>query len=160
MKEFIELKLGSMTIDEYERRFLEVLKYVSFIKDAHIKIHRYLRGIPSFINDKIQYDDPKTLEETIRRDKCLYDKHGGGSNLQKAWEEKKKSTMEQKRKGTKPPFFRNNSQGKPMPKEPKMIETMVERPRQRTIQCWGCGRDHMYRDFPHRGEKLWTVHNV
>jgi hypothetical protein len=33
MKEFFELKLGSMTIDEYERRFLELLKYVSFIKD-------------------------------------------------------------------------------------------------------------------------------
>jgi hypothetical protein len=29
MKEFFELKLGSMTIDEYERKFLELLKYVS-----------------------------------------------------------------------------------------------------------------------------------
>jgi hypothetical protein len=29
MKEFFELNLGSMTIDEYERRFLELLKYVS-----------------------------------------------------------------------------------------------------------------------------------
>jgi hypothetical protein len=33
MKEFFELKLGSMTIDEYERRYLELLKYVSFIKE-------------------------------------------------------------------------------------------------------------------------------
>jgi hypothetical protein len=66
MKEFFELKLGSMTIDEYERRFLELLKYVSFIKDEIVKIHRYLSGLPSFINEKIQYDDPKTLEETIR----------------------------------------------------------------------------------------------
>jgi hypothetical protein len=33
MKEFFELKLGSMTINEYERRFLELLKYVDFIKD-------------------------------------------------------------------------------------------------------------------------------
>jgi hypothetical protein len=32
MKEFFELKLGSMTIDEYERSFLELLKYVPFIK--------------------------------------------------------------------------------------------------------------------------------
>jgi hypothetical protein len=66
MKEFFELKLGSMTIDEYERRFLELLKYVSFIKDETVKIQRYLSGLPSFISDKIQYDDPKTLEETIR----------------------------------------------------------------------------------------------
>jgi hypothetical protein len=73
VKEFFELKLGSMTIDEYERRFLEPLKYVSFIKDETVNIQRYLSGMPSFISDKIQYDDPNTLEKTIRRVKCLYD---------------------------------------------------------------------------------------
>jgi hypothetical protein len=129
MKELFELKLGSMTIDEYERRFLELLKYVSFIKDEQVKIHRYLSGMPSFISDKIQYDDPKTLEETIRRDKFIYDQHRGRPTFQNAWEDKKKRNMEQRRKGTKPPFFRNNSQGQPAPKEPKMIETMGKRPR-------------------------------
>jgi hypothetical protein len=33
MKELFELKLETMTIDEYGRIFLEILKYVSFIKD-------------------------------------------------------------------------------------------------------------------------------
>jgi hypothetical protein len=55
-----------MTIDDYGRIFLELLNYVSFIKDATVKIQRYLSGMPSFISDKIQYDDLKTLEETIR----------------------------------------------------------------------------------------------
>jgi hypothetical protein len=77
MKEFFELKLGSMSIDEYERRFLELLKYVPFIKDETVKIQRYLSGLPSFISDKIQYDDPKTMEETIRREKCLFDQKKG-----------------------------------------------------------------------------------
>jgi hypothetical protein len=45
MKEFFKLKLGSMTIDEYERRFSELLKYVSFIKDEQVKIKRYLSGL-------------------------------------------------------------------------------------------------------------------
>jgi hypothetical protein len=66
MKEFFELKMGSMTIDEYEIRFLELLKYVSLIKDEIIKIQRYLSGFPLVISEKIQYDDPKTLEESIR----------------------------------------------------------------------------------------------
>jgi hypothetical protein len=66
MKDFFKLKLGRMTIYEYERRFLELLKYVSFIKEEPVKIQWYLSGIPSFFSDKIQYDDPKTLEETIR----------------------------------------------------------------------------------------------
>jgi hypothetical protein len=66
MKELFELNFGSMTIDEYEIRFLELLKYVSFIKDETVNIKRYLSGFTPFIGDKIQYDDPKTLEETIR----------------------------------------------------------------------------------------------
>jgi hypothetical protein len=53
MKEFFELKLGSMSIDEYKQRFLELLKYVPFIKDETVKIQRYLSGIPSSISDKI-----------------------------------------------------------------------------------------------------------
>jgi hypothetical protein len=73
MKEFFELKLGNMIINEYERRFLELLKYVPFIKDETTKIQRYLSGFPPSIGDKIQYDDPNTMEEMIRREKLLYD---------------------------------------------------------------------------------------
>ena len=72
MKEFFELKLVSMSIDEYERRFLELMKYVPFIKDETVKIQTYLSGLPPSIGDKIQYDEPKTMEGMIRRDKFLY----------------------------------------------------------------------------------------
>jgi hypothetical protein len=109
MKDLFELKLGIMTIDEYERRFLELLKYVSFIKDETIRIQRYLSGFPSFISEKIHYDDPKTLEETIRRSKGLYDQKKERPTYQKSWEDKKKFNMDQRKKGTKPPFFRNNN---------------------------------------------------
>jgi hypothetical protein len=108
MKEFFELKIGSMTIHEYERRFLELLKYVSFIKDETINIQRYLSGFPPFISEKIEYDDPKTLEETIRRSKFLYDHQKARPTFQKAWEDKKKFKMDQRKKGIKTPFFRNN----------------------------------------------------
>jgi hypothetical protein len=53
MKDLFELKLGSMTIYEYERRFMELLNYVSFIKDETVKIQRYLSGFPLFISEKI-----------------------------------------------------------------------------------------------------------
>jgi hypothetical protein len=49
-----------------------------------------LSGFPSFIGDKIKYDDTKTLEETIRQAKCLYDQQKSRPNLQKAWEDKNK----------------------------------------------------------------------
>jgi hypothetical protein len=160
MKDFFELKLGSVTIDEYERRFLELLKYVSFIKDETIKIHRYLSGLPSFISDKIQYDDTKNLEETLRKSKFLYDQHKGNPNFQKYWEEKKKFKMEKRKKWNKPPFFRNSPLGQPTSREPRMIKTGGQRPRQPPIQCWGCKGDHKCRDCPHKSEKVRVVHNV
>jgi hypothetical protein len=73
MKEFFELKLGSMKMEEYEKRFFELLKYVDFIKDEKIKIQIFLSRLPSLYSDKIQYDNPKTLEESTRISKILYD---------------------------------------------------------------------------------------
>jgi hypothetical protein len=41
-----------------------------------------------------------------------------------------------------------------------MIETMGKRPINNPMRCWGCEGDHMYRDFPHIGEKMRNFHNV
>ena len=46
IKEFHELKLGHMTMEEYENKFLELLRYVMYIRDDKMKIHRFLSGIP------------------------------------------------------------------------------------------------------------------
>jgi hypothetical protein len=96
MKELFELKLGSMTIYEYKKRFLELLKYVPFIKEETVNIQRYLSGLPPSIGDKIQYDDPKSTKETIRRVKCLYEQQRENPTFQKAWEDKKKFKNEQR----------------------------------------------------------------
>jgi hypothetical protein len=69
--------------------------------------------------------------------------------------------MDQRKKGAKSPFFRNNSQGKKMHKEPRVIEIGSQGPRQPPMQCWGCKGDHRFRDSPHRGgKKSRVVHNV
>jgi hypothetical protein len=41
MQDFFENKLGIMTMDEYERKFLETLRYVSFIRDEMVKLRDY-----------------------------------------------------------------------------------------------------------------------
>jgi hypothetical protein len=53
MKYFFEIKLGSMTMDEYERIYLQLLRYVEFIKDEQVKIQQLLSGMPSIDNDDI-----------------------------------------------------------------------------------------------------------
>jgi hypothetical protein len=48
MQDFFELRLGSMTMVEYGKKLLGLLKYVGFIKDEKVKIQRFLSGLPSF----------------------------------------------------------------------------------------------------------------
>jgi hypothetical protein len=102
MKEFFELKLGSMTIDEYEKRFFELLKYMGFVKDEKVKIQRFLGGLPSLNSDKIYYDNIGTFEEIIRRENNLYDESRGRPIFQKAWNEKIKGKRDQRLKGYLP----------------------------------------------------------
>jgi hypothetical protein len=73
MQYFFELRLGSMDMIEYEKKILVLMKYVGFIKDEKVKIHRFLSGLPSFYNGNIQYDEPRNLIETIRKAKYLYE---------------------------------------------------------------------------------------
>jgi hypothetical protein len=77
MKDFFEIRLGTMTMEEYEKRFFELLKYFDFIEDEKFKIQIFISGLPYFYSDNIQYDNPKTLEETIRRARHLYEQRRG-----------------------------------------------------------------------------------
>jgi protein involved in sex pheromone biosynthesis len=48
------------------------------------------------------------LTETIRKDKYLYEQGKRRESLQKYWKDKKKENSDQRKKGFKPPFNRNN----------------------------------------------------
>jgi hypothetical protein len=107
MQEFFELRLGSMTMEEYEKKFLGLLKYVRFIGDEKVKIQRFLSGLPAFYKEKIKYDEPKTLMEAIRKAKYMHEKDKGRESMQKYWKDNKNTKSDKRRKGFKPPFNRN-----------------------------------------------------
>ena len=65
MEELFELKLGSMTMDSYEKKLLELLNYADLFKDEKVKIQRFLSGTPESYRDKIQYDRPRNLKDSI-----------------------------------------------------------------------------------------------
>ena len=73
MQEFFKIWLGNMTMEEYEKRFLELFSYVDFIQEEKVKIQRFLSGLSTFYWDKTAYDEPPTLKECIRKDKCMYE---------------------------------------------------------------------------------------
>jgi hypothetical protein len=42
----------------------------------------------------------------------------------------------------------------------RLADSFGKRPRQQPMQCWGCEGNHLYRDFPHKGERMRIVHNI
>lgn len=72
-KEFYETKLGSMVDDEYMSIFLELLRYVPYLKDEKMKIQRFISGLDVAFKDMIEFDEPQSLEEAIKKLKHLYE---------------------------------------------------------------------------------------
>ena len=83
MEELFELKMGNLTMNAYEKIFLEILTYVDYIKDEKVNIQGFLSGLTTFYKDKIQYNVPKTLKEVIWKENHLYklDKNKEHKNL-------------------------------------------------------------------------------
>jgi hypothetical protein len=79
------------------------------------------------------------------------------------WKDKKKEKFDQRKKGFKPPFHRNepnkNHQDRYAKDESKKEDSLGKRGRP-PIQCWGCKEDHLYKDFPHRKDIMKTMHNL
>ena len=68
----------------------------------------FISKCPSLYKDIIQYDEPKNLVGTIRKVKYLYEQRKGRENIHKYLKYKKKEKPDQRKKGFKPPFKRNN----------------------------------------------------
>lgn len=73
-KELYDLSMGSMTNDEYIIRFLELSSYVPYLKDEKEKIQRFICGFPVAFKYQIEYDEPRSLKETIGKLKHFYEK--------------------------------------------------------------------------------------
>ena len=82
-------------MEEYVNKFLELLRYVRYIKDKKFKIQHFLSGLPQSYNGRIEFYEPRTLEETIRKVKYFYEQSRGKPNYQKTWKDKKDEKSDQ-----------------------------------------------------------------
>jgi TPP-dependent indolepyruvate ferredoxin oxidoreductase alpha subunit len=103
------------------------------------------------------------LIETIGKAKYLHGQGKGRESMQKSWKDKKKEKYDQKRKAFKPPFNRKNpnkNQQDQFAKDESKKEDSLGKRERPPIQCWGCMEKHLYKDFPHKGDKENTMHNI
>jgi hypothetical protein len=105
IKEFYELKLGKLTIEEYVSRFLDFLRYVPYIKEENVKVQWFISGLPKDYQNRIEFDEPKTIEDTIQKARYFYEHLGHQKKPREGW--KKKNSSGFHKKGFKSPTFKN-----------------------------------------------------
>ena len=75
VKEFEKLHMGSMSMDAFINRFLDLLHYVPYIKEENVKIQQFLGCVPPIFWDMIEFDMPNTLDTTLHKARICYE-HG------------------------------------------------------------------------------------
>ena len=66
-----------------------------------------MSGIPPAYRDRIEFYEPRTLEEAIRKSKYYYEKRRGKPDYHKTWKDRKNENSDERKKGFKPSNFGN-----------------------------------------------------
>jgi hypothetical protein len=64
-----------MTMDDMINKFLELLRFVPYMKEDKVKIQPFLRCLPQLYKDIIEFDNPKTLNEVFIKARMFYDQY-------------------------------------------------------------------------------------
>ena len=84
-KEFHELRLGRLTIDEFVTKFTNLLRYVPYIHEEKAKVQSFLNCLPVVYKEKIEFDNPKTMDEAVRKARLCYQQFKGKGGHGKSW---------------------------------------------------------------------------
>jgi hypothetical protein len=173
-KEFYELRLRQMTMDDLINKFLELLRFVPYIREDKVKIQRFLSCLPQSYRDRIEFDNPKSLSESFRKARMCYDQYKQWVEFPKTWKDKKQDGINQRKKRYQPTPYQNaakgfprkdfhsnhpNTQGsgKPVNLGMKKFGDNSREP----LKCWECGEPHLRRNCPRLiAANRTVVHNL
>ena len=86
-----------MSMKELSNKFLSLMRYVPYIITENPKIQWFLSCLPARFKDRIEFDNPKTLEEYMRKAEICYEKSKKRETLPN-WKTKKTSQFDQRRR--------------------------------------------------------------
>ena len=70
-KQFYELKLGQKTMEDFINKFLDLLRYVPYIKEEKVKVQRFLSCLPQSYKDQIEFDNPQDSRRSVKKRKDM-----------------------------------------------------------------------------------------
>eukprot|EP00253_Pinus_taeda_P018771 PITA_18771 len=178
-REFHDLRLGQQTMDEFITRFTSLLRYVPYIREEKAKVQRFVSSLPPYMRERIEFDNPKLVDEVIRKARIYYQQgKQKGEIASKKWNEKKnfKTVGNNKGirnngnkgvgKGTNNRFAARTTSKFRSVNESKVIEQQIRLDNEGTarppVQCWGCGGPNYIKNCPQRKgtEQLSQIHEA
>ena len=104
-----------MTMKDLNNKFLSLLRYVPYLVDKKPKVQRFLDYLPYHIKDRIEYDNPKTLEEAMRKANFCFEQNRK-NNIMANWKAKKNNNhYDQKKKEFVPNQNSKNNKARNFP---------------------------------------------
>eukprot|EP00253_Pinus_taeda_P028129 PITA_28129 len=154
-------------MDEFITHFTSLLRYVPYIWEEKAKVQRFVSILPTSMRERIEFDNPKTMDEAIRKARIYYQQgKQKGEPLGKKWVDKRSGKLAGGTKGncgggnrgfTKGNISKNSQknpfQSKPL-NESRVIDQLGKTDNEGTarppVQCWGCGGPHYVKNYPQR----------
>eukprot|EP00253_Pinus_taeda_P002210 PITA_02210 len=166
-REFHDLRLGQQTMDEFINRFTSLLRYVPDIKEEKSKVQIFVSSLPAYIRERIEFDNPRTMDEAIRKARIWYQQSKQkGDTSNKRWNEKRSSRMVGSGKGGRSNGNKGTGKGlnsrsitrsapRTRPGSENRVSEQPARPEgegmtRPPVQCWGCGGPHYVKNCPQR----------
>ena len=78
-----------MTMDEYITKFTSLLRYVPYLRDEKAKVQRFLSSLPTHMKERIEFVNPRTMDEAICKEKMCYQHSKEKGEVGKIWEPRK-----------------------------------------------------------------------
>ena len=83
-------------MDVYAKIFMELSRYVPYLKDEKARVQCFLSGLPQSYQDQINFDKTNRLEDTFQKAKCFYDQSNHKQEPPKDWKMKEKHGFQKK----------------------------------------------------------------
>eukprot|EP00253_Pinus_taeda_P008401 PITA_08401 len=178
-REFHDFRLRQQTMDEFITRFTSLLRYVPYISEEKAKVQRFVSSLPSYMRERIEFDNPNSMDEEIRKARiCYQQSKRKGEATGRKWNEKKGFKSITHNKGNRSGGSKGNGKGpnnRSTPRtaskfrttnESRVSEQHVRLDNEGTtrppVQCWGCGGPHYVKKCPQRKgtEQLFQIHEA
>lgn len=75
-------------MDEYITKFTSLLRYVPYIHEEKAKVQRFISSLPTFMKEKLEFDNPKTMDEAVWKAQICYQQMKQKGEVNKSWPSK------------------------------------------------------------------------